>query len=367
VPIGETLAQDRQAAGLTLAQVSRQTRIRESIIRKIEAGDFSECGGDFYARGHIRAIAKAVGTDPAPLIEEYDAHHRAAGALATVSLDELLAATTAPQRRVPDLPSAWARVTAAGVPVARKARPPAARGRAGPRYPPPRRTMRWALFVGLALVVVVLGFVALRVLAGAPPKAPPSAAGKHAPARHGTGRGRPGPAARSSHRAAGSPAPKASHKAPSPASAPQAGPLTPVRATAFGPNGGDNPGLAHLALAGPHSAGWHTDWYSSARFGGLYPGTGLLLNMGRTVTITGARIDLGTGTGATLQLRVGSTPTMAGLPPVARTTGAGGTVRLSLTSPARGRYVLLWFTRLPTDSAGTFQASVYHVSLQGRA
>jgi transcriptional regulator with XRE-family HTH domain len=131
VPIGETLVRARHQAGLTLAQVSKRTRIRETIIRKIEADDFSECGGDFYARGHIRAIAKAAGIDPEPLIEDYDTDHRATGPMATVSLDELLA-TSAPQRHRPDLP-AWARVTAAGAPAARKASAGAARGRrAGP-------------------------------------------------------------------------------------------------------------------------------------------------------------------------------------------------------------------------------------------
>ena len=93
MPIGETLAQARQQAGLTLTQVSRQTRIRETIIRKIEQDDYSECGGDFYARGHIRAIAKAVGTDPGPLIQEYDTRYREPGAIGTVSLEELLAAS----------------------------------------------------------------------------------------------------------------------------------------------------------------------------------------------------------------------------------------------------------------------------------
>src|SRR5262249_5399848 len=79
VPIGDTLAQARHQAGLTVAEVSQRTRIRETIIRKIEEDDYSECGGDFYARGHIRAIAKAVGADPGPLIEEYDTRHRAPG------------------------------------------------------------------------------------------------------------------------------------------------------------------------------------------------------------------------------------------------------------------------------------------------
>ena len=73
--IGDTLAEARRQAGLTITQVSRQTRIRESIIRAIEQGDFSACGGDFYARGHIRSIAEVVGVDPVPLIREYDEEH----------------------------------------------------------------------------------------------------------------------------------------------------------------------------------------------------------------------------------------------------------------------------------------------------
>ena len=78
--IGDTLAAARRQAGLTITQVSQRTRIRETIIRGIEHDDFSACGGDFYARGHIRSIARAVGADPEPLIQEYDARTaRAAG------------------------------------------------------------------------------------------------------------------------------------------------------------------------------------------------------------------------------------------------------------------------------------------------
>ena len=73
--IGEVLTAARGQAGLTITQVSQRTRIRETIIRGIERDDFSACGGDFYARGHIRAIARAVGADPEPLIREYDSSH----------------------------------------------------------------------------------------------------------------------------------------------------------------------------------------------------------------------------------------------------------------------------------------------------
>ena len=82
VSIGDTLAGARRQSGLTVTQVSERTRIRETIIRGIERDDFSACGGDFYARGHIRSIAAVVGTDPGPLISEYD---KARGGPATIS------------------------------------------------------------------------------------------------------------------------------------------------------------------------------------------------------------------------------------------------------------------------------------------
>jgi cytoskeletal protein RodZ len=81
VSIGDTLAEARRQAGLTITQVSQETRIRESIIRAIEQGDFTPCGGDFYARGHIRSIAEVVGTDPVPLIREYDEEHGPPGGM----------------------------------------------------------------------------------------------------------------------------------------------------------------------------------------------------------------------------------------------------------------------------------------------
>jgi hypothetical protein len=72
VSIGDELAAARRQAGLTITQVSQRTCIRETIVRGIERGDYSACGGDFYARGHIRSIARTVGLDPEELIREYD-------------------------------------------------------------------------------------------------------------------------------------------------------------------------------------------------------------------------------------------------------------------------------------------------------
>ncbi|WP_232247453.1 helix-turn-helix domain-containing protein [Kitasatospora azatica] len=73
--IGRTLAEARLAAGLTVDEVSSATRVRVPIVHAIEEDDFSRCGGDFYARGHLRALARAVGADGDALVARYDEIH----------------------------------------------------------------------------------------------------------------------------------------------------------------------------------------------------------------------------------------------------------------------------------------------------
>ncbi|MEJ8637833.1 RodZ domain-containing protein [Streptomyces sp. NPDC006475] len=73
--IGHVLQQARIDAGLTVDEVSASTRVRVPIVTAIEQDDFSRCGGDVYARGHIRMIARAVALDPDPLVSQFDAEH----------------------------------------------------------------------------------------------------------------------------------------------------------------------------------------------------------------------------------------------------------------------------------------------------
>ena len=230
-----------------------------------------------------------------------------------------------------------------------------------------------AVTVGLALLVGAV-FVGYHFLAGpGAAQAAPAAAG-HAVTQHGpgqgtagpapsAGQGTAGPAASAGSAAAASPAPTGS-PAP-PGALPPARALTPVSATAAGPGGGDNPQLAYRAIDASRATAWRTDWYTTARFGNLYPGTGLLLDMGHPVTITGAVISLGSAPGAALQIRVGPARGLGQRPPAARAAGVAGVLRVRFSRPAHGRYVLLWFTRLPVDPAGTFQASVYNIKLTG--
>jgi hypothetical protein len=71
--IGPELAAARTRIGLSVDQLAERTRIRPHVIEAIEVDDFGPCGGDFYARGHLRTLARVLGVDAAPLLEHYGA------------------------------------------------------------------------------------------------------------------------------------------------------------------------------------------------------------------------------------------------------------------------------------------------------
>lgn len=195
---------------------------------------------------------------------------------------------------------------------------------------------------------------------------PAASANATAPAGSGTS-----PAASSSaSRSPATPSSRATARSARP-SGPATGPqqaLSAVSAVAFGPNGtsdGDNPQLAGEVLSDP-AAGWTTDWYATSAFGGLKQGTGLLLDMGRAVTIASVRVNLGQTTGATIELRAGAQPAADGFATVAVRQDAGGRITLTPSVPVSARYVLLWFTKLPPNGNGTYQAFVHQVTVEGQ-
>ncbi len=70
--IGPEVAAARTRAGLSVDQLSDRTRIRPHVIEAIEVDDFAPCGGDFYARGHLRTLARFLGLDVEPMLRMYD-------------------------------------------------------------------------------------------------------------------------------------------------------------------------------------------------------------------------------------------------------------------------------------------------------
>lgn len=73
--IGPELTAARDRLRLTIDQLSERTRIRPHVIEAIEVDDFAPCGGDFYARGHLRTLARVLGIDAGPLLASYDASY----------------------------------------------------------------------------------------------------------------------------------------------------------------------------------------------------------------------------------------------------------------------------------------------------
>lgn len=70
--IGSTLTQAREALGLSVDELAERTRIRPFVIDSIEIDDFAPCGGDFYARGHLRMLGRVLGIDAEPDVHTYD-------------------------------------------------------------------------------------------------------------------------------------------------------------------------------------------------------------------------------------------------------------------------------------------------------
>jgi hypothetical protein len=160
-------------------------------------------------------------------------------------------------------------------------------------------------------------------------------------------------------------APTTKKASPPPASTATARTLPVAKVIAWGPTGagsGQHPEQAARAVDASTTTAWHTQWYRQPTF----PGVGLVFDMGKTVSVTVIKLKLAYGD-ARFIIRVGSKAKPGALAKVASRVDAGGDVTVKLAKPAHGRYVELWFTQLPKDSAGTYQESVYNVRVTGLA
>ncbi len=73
--LGQRLANARKDAGLTLEDLSNRTNIRATLLKEFEENRFNNAGGDTYARGHLRNIAKAFGIDQDSFLLDFDEEH----------------------------------------------------------------------------------------------------------------------------------------------------------------------------------------------------------------------------------------------------------------------------------------------------
>ena len=70
--IGDEIRAARKGADLTIAEVADRAKLRVAVLEAIENDDFSLCGGDTYARGHLKVIAGILRIDSKSLLELFD-------------------------------------------------------------------------------------------------------------------------------------------------------------------------------------------------------------------------------------------------------------------------------------------------------
>ncbi|GAA5048539.1 hypothetical protein HNP84_000167 [Thermocatellispora tengchongensis] len=143
----------------------------------------------------------------------------------------------------------------------------------------------------------------------------------------------------------------------------KAEPIKAKSARGFDPRGDreEHQEIARNAIDGKGSTEWHTENYNEPDLGPLKGGVGLILDMGKSVKVSEVEITLGKASGADLELRVGDTAELGELKTVAKEKDAdGGKITMTPDESASGRYVLIWFTRVPADQ-GENRGTIYDV------
>lgn len=142
--------------------------------------------------------------------------------------------------------------------------------------------------------------------------------------------------------------------------------LTPSSARGFKETSND----ASKAIDGNPSTSWQTQWYKgSPVFGNLKKGSGLLLDMGQPVRLSSVTVKFGPLPGADVQIKIGRTAeprtqaTADNMTTVAQKSDVVGTETFPVTNKTMGRYVLIWFTKLPPRQghSGEFEAEIYNI------
>ena len=104
--IGPQIRAAREQLAASIDDIATRTCIRPHVLEALEVDDFEPCGGDFYARGHIRAVSRVLGLDAEPLLRTYDERYAAAPiSPRTVFQADLATGPTAAMRRGGDGPN----------------------------------------------------------------------------------------------------------------------------------------------------------------------------------------------------------------------------------------------------------------------
>jgi hypothetical protein len=123
----------------------------------------------------------------------------------------------------------------------------------------------------------------------------------------------------------------------------------------------------------PNSTGWATQqYYRSPYFGNLKAGTGLILDLGKPVRVSSITVTFGSVPGADVQIKVGSSDVrsaanLASMTTVASQNDVSGSYTFTVQRPVDGRYLVIWFTKLPPMAPGgnKYMAQIFGVAIHG--
>jgi len=73
--LGQFMQGARESAGLSIDELASRISIRAGLLIEMEKDNFIHCGGDTYARGHLRNIASHIFVEPQTLIDLYNEEH----------------------------------------------------------------------------------------------------------------------------------------------------------------------------------------------------------------------------------------------------------------------------------------------------
>jgi putative peptidoglycan lipid II flippase len=188
-------------------------------------------------------------------------------------------------------------------------------------------------------------------------------------------------------RKSGPPTPSGGAQASTSAPAAPAGTvLKPTGVVTFNPYGkppGNTENPASLEGNGA-SIAWSTSYYfNRPNFGGLKPGTGLLINMGKQVRLSQVEVAFSANGGpTTASIYLGNDPTdkkstaLSNFTLVSPSVSVTGDHKFPVSGQATGQYVLIWLTSLPKLAntpqgapAGNtyYEAQISNVTVTGSA
>ena len=140
----------------------------------------------------------------------------------------------------------------------------------------------------------------------------------------------------------------------------------PTSATGYDPygDGSENPELAKLAIDGDVSTAWTTAKYYRADYG-KKPGVGLLLDLGKSVSIKTVDVTFTTfGHSGTIFISDNPKPDINTATALGTVSNSDVTHKFIGTTPIQGRYVLLWLTKLPRLNNGSFVGGINEIQIE---